>query len=164
MNNLKYLRNLYRISLRNLIPYVNITESVLSCLENGKRQFLQSHIDRITAYFDVTSDFLLGKSDVGIKCYLEYTGEEVLLSRSDYNRLQKYIKTERKDRGFSDEFSITIDDENETFTLPQFYLYRTLKSDAVDIVIKNKVLERINKMSNEELKKTLSFIDTYILN
>ena len=63
MNNLKKLRIQNNLTLKELSKKVNIVTSTISCLENGKRQFTQEHLEILSKFFECSTDYLLGKTD-----------------------------------------------------------------------------------------------------
>ena len=63
MNNLKKLRLQNNLTLKELSKKVNIVTSTISCLENGKRQFTQEHLEILSKFFECSTDYLLGKTD-----------------------------------------------------------------------------------------------------
>ncbi|HBF2881472.1 TPA: helix-turn-helix transcriptional regulator [Clostridioides difficile] len=61
---LKKLRTEKGISLDKLSTDLNINKSTLSRIENGLREPKQSFIEDCSNYFDVSTDYLLGKTDI----------------------------------------------------------------------------------------------------
>ena len=64
MNRLNKLRTEKRITLRELAEKVNIDYTALSRVENGKRNLTDNDIAILCSFFNVSSDYLLGYSDV----------------------------------------------------------------------------------------------------
>jgi transcriptional regulator with XRE-family HTH domain len=62
MNNLKKLRLAKNLTLRELADKVQINYTALSRAENGNRNLNDSDIQILTAFFNVTADYLLGLS------------------------------------------------------------------------------------------------------
>lgn len=62
-NRLKYLRGTKRISLRELGEKVNINFSTLSKIERDAVPMTQEHMETLSRFFNVSIDYLLGKSD-----------------------------------------------------------------------------------------------------
>lgn len=143
MNNLKYLRLKNHLSLRQLDKMCGITNSVLSCLENGKRMFRLSHIDTLTDFFKVSSDFLLGKSDYGI--IVELKNSFAVISKSDY---EKYLEKDMLKEYV--EF-------NSVWRIPSDELEQILEKDS-ESATKKELLSEIDMLSEEQLKKVLKFI------
>lgn len=62
MFKLKELRERKGITLEALSADLNINKSTLSRLENGLREPKESQINQIADYFNVTTDYILGRS------------------------------------------------------------------------------------------------------
>jgi transcriptional regulator with XRE-family HTH domain len=60
---LRELRKSRNLSLRELDAKVNINYSQLARIERGESYLNQQHIDVLSQFFGVTSDYLLGKSE-----------------------------------------------------------------------------------------------------
>lgn len=60
---LKHLRKEKNITLEELAENINTTKSTLSRYENGKREPKMYFVERLSDYFDVSTDYLLGKTD-----------------------------------------------------------------------------------------------------
>lgn len=75
MNRLKFLRNERNESLEKIADYLNVTLQTISNYENEKRDMTPSTIIKLAEYFDVSTDYLLCKSD----------------SRNPFNNLKYYM-------------------------------------------------------------------------
>ncbi|ABE99510.1 TPA: helix-turn-helix transcriptional regulator [Clostridioides difficile] len=64
MNRIKELREEKGISLDKLSEDLHINKSTLSRIENGLREPKKSTIEEYANYFDVSTDYLLGRTDV----------------------------------------------------------------------------------------------------
>lgn len=64
MNRLKELRKEKRLTIRELGEKVNISYSTISAMENEIRPFTQANLELLCSFFNVSSDYLLGYSDV----------------------------------------------------------------------------------------------------
>lgn len=64
MNRLKELRKEKRLTIRELGERVNISYSTISAMENEIRPFTQANLELLCSFFNVSSDYLLGYSDV----------------------------------------------------------------------------------------------------
>lgn len=64
MNNLKKLRDERNLSIRELGELTKISYSTISYMENGIRPFTQANLEILCSFFDVSADYLLGKTDV----------------------------------------------------------------------------------------------------
>lgn len=60
---IRYLRIRNNLTSKELSKVLNISESSISLIENGKRKPSLDMIVKIADYFKVTTDFLLGVSD-----------------------------------------------------------------------------------------------------
>lgn len=64
MNKLKLLRTERGESLEKIAKYLNVTIQTVSNYENEKRDMSPDTIIKLSEYFKVSTDYLLGKSDV----------------------------------------------------------------------------------------------------
>lgn len=64
MNRLKKLRLEKNESLESIAKILNVTLQTISNYENGKREMTPNTIIKLAEYFNVTTDYLLGKSDI----------------------------------------------------------------------------------------------------
>jgi len=63
MNRLKILREEKHLLQSDIAKYLGITTSAYGFYENEKRDMSPETIIRLAVFFDVTTDYLLGKSD-----------------------------------------------------------------------------------------------------
>ena len=167
-NRLKKLRTEADISLRELQRYTGITNTVLSLLESNKRPFRQAHIDTLSSFFNVTSDFLLGRSDTGYIVFTEYGDDELLLSENEYNRLIGHIDVKVIYKG-GETTTLDIDTpiQEQRVVITPYVVYRELKGTVKDYDLQEtlyqKYLDAGKHMTTDELKRTIKFIDDYIL-
>lgn len=64
MNRLKFLRIEKGESLYKIANYLNVTVQTVSNYENEKRDMTPDTILKLAEYFEVSTDYLLGKSDI----------------------------------------------------------------------------------------------------
>ena len=64
MNRLKFLRNEKKEGLEKIANYLNVTVQTISNYENEKRDMAPDTIIKLANYFNVSTDYLLGKSDI----------------------------------------------------------------------------------------------------
>lgn len=64
MNRLKMLRMEKEESLQEIAKYLNVTIQTVSNYENGKREMNPDTIVRLAEYYNVSTDYLLGRSDI----------------------------------------------------------------------------------------------------
>lgn len=62
MNNIRALRKQRQLSMKELGQIVGVAESTISLYENEKREPDLATLSRIADYFNVTVDYLLGRS------------------------------------------------------------------------------------------------------
>jgi len=162
MNRLKYLREKNKLSTRKLMEYTGIFNSVVTYLEKEQRPFRQCHIDVLTAFFGVTSDYLLGKSEYGIIVYPENSDSEYIMTETEYLKNEdNIISIIHKNTA---PFTFTIGDES--VVNPEYQIFRTFKGNTSDLNtrenLKKQVDDLIEYMSSDNLLKTIRFIKDYI--
>lgn len=64
MNRLRFLRNEKGESLEKIAKYLNVTIQTISNYETEKRDMTPDTILKLSEYFKVSTDYLLGKSDL----------------------------------------------------------------------------------------------------
>lgn len=165
-NNLKKLRTDTRISLNKLEQYVNISNSNLSLIENDRRPLRLKHIIELSAFFNVTADYLLGKSDTGIIVYNE-AGDEFVLNENEYHDLIGKIKTTIVDLKVTTDRIILDMDQDSYIAKTQFRVYREFSErlNEFDLtpILTNKLNNLIKRMTSKELEKTIKFVEEYML-
>jgi len=62
MNKLKQLREERRLTQEKLSNAVGIDRTTISKVESGERELTLDHLQRLSKYFEVSYDYLLGKS------------------------------------------------------------------------------------------------------
>lgn len=174
MNNLKKLRSEINFTVRELSEKVGISSAALSYLENENRPFRQIHIDKLTNFFRVTSDYLLGKSSYGYVVYLEDGIDEVILSEEEYNIYKDKMKVAVYNVENSSCYSMTsyLDEKgnrqyyNQSLEGVNFIVERMLttpiKKDIVDYV-QSKLDNLTEQLTEEQKQKVIKFIEDYIL-
>ena len=167
MNRLKSLRNEMNLSLREVSNYTGISNPVLSVLENGKRPFRQEHISILTAFFNVTSDFLLGRTDYGYIVMPEFGDGEITLSEGEYKRLRDHITLSIISVGARETLKVGTPVETQTLTIPDTVVYREIKGSIGDYNMQDALGTKLNElakhMTSEELERSIRFIEEYIL-
>lgn len=92
MNRLKELRMERGVSLKELSRCIDVKVSCgqLSSFENGNRKFRNDKIiHSISKYFDVSSQYLLGYSNIKN----EVTEETITISKTEYESLLNFKKS-----------------------------------------------------------------------
>lgn len=64
MNRLKFLREEKNLTQSDIAKLLNITIAAYSYYENEKRDMTPDTIIKLAEYFNVSTDYLLGKSDI----------------------------------------------------------------------------------------------------
>ena len=64
LNRLKFLRTEKGENLEKIAKYLDVSIQTISNYENGKREMTPDTIIKLADYFEVTTDYLLGKSDI----------------------------------------------------------------------------------------------------
>lgn len=166
MNKLHYLRKIRKISTHDLHKYTGICASTITYLEKEERPFRQIHLDKLTSFFNVTSDYLLGRNDNGLYVFFENEDNPTLITEAEYLKLQQNIDETIIKRvpisftmgGGKEEISI-----NET----PYVIHREIKGKLVDYDLKeslnSKIIALTKKMATDELDKTIKFIEDYII-
>lgn len=94
-NRLKYLRNEKKITQRQLAKLLNLSSSTIAMYETGKRKPDCETLQRIADFFDVSTDYLLGRTDI-LNPYTENDGNISLdlsgLSKKDIDKVQEYVE------------------------------------------------------------------------
>lgn len=149
MNRLKYLREKSNLSLRQLSKETEMSGSLISLLENGKRTWRLPHINALCDFFKVSADFMLGKSDYGIFVELSRRNDFAAISKEEYEKylldgsIKEYIEFNSVWRIPSDELEEKLD-------------------PAITSNIKKEIIEEVNNLSKNKLEKLLNFIREYL--
>lgn len=85
MNRLKFLRTEKNESLEKIANYLNVTIQTISNYENEKRDMTPDTILKLADYFEVSTDYLLGKSDIRNPEKIDSDKINIGLSKKDYN-------------------------------------------------------------------------------
>lgn len=146
MNRLKELRKAAGITLRKLDEETGINYSSLGQIEKDNRNLTQEHIFRLCDFFNVTADFLLGKTNFGYRVLLANHYETyVTLSEEDYRfyrdagEIKEYVEFHHVLRIPSESLSKRIDPYREKTT-------------------RELIIEEIEKMDDEKVVKVYKFI------
>ncbi len=95
MNRLRFLRTQKGESLEKIAKYLNVTIQTVSNYETEKRDMTPDTIIKLAEYFGVTTDYLLGKSDIRSTEKTNYINNNELQSYYDeLNDLGKQKATE----------------------------------------------------------------------
>jgi len=168
MNRLKFLRKESRLSLRELSKNVGISNSVLSYLETGARPFRQEHLDILTAFFNVTNDYLLGRSDYGLNVFPQFGQDEMTLTEGEYLRLRENITISLVRQGnAATVLNVDTPKVTQNVAITKMVVYRELKGRMKDYDTGESLSKRLDelksRMTSDDLEKTIRFIEDYIL-
>lgn len=90
MNNLKYLRKSLNLTLRQVGEKTGVVFQTLNNLEKEGARLRDDQIITFCAFYSVSTDFLIGKTDMGI--YVETSDGFVSINKAD---LQTYLYEKR---------------------------------------------------------------------
>ena len=147
MENLKWLRQINNLSLRELEKYTGMSNVSLSRMESGKQGLNNKTLTLLAKFYWVSTDFLMDKTDYGIYA-LNYDAEVQTLSISQYSNAYTHISV-----------SIRADEKGK------YSVFRKLDeaySNSNQMKV-DKIIEQLKKMNDEQIDKTEKFIDEYIL-
>lgn len=100
MNRLKFLRNEKGENLEKIAKYLDVSIQTISNYENGKREMTPDTIIKLAEYFGVSTDYLLGKSDIRNpgKQIDDVLNEAMIgMSKEDYEKLTDVQKKQIRD-------------------------------------------------------------------
>lgn len=84
MNRLRFLRNERNEGLEKIAKYLNVTVQTISNYETEKRDMTPDTIIKLAEYFDVSTDYLLGKSDTRNPQKIDTDKIKIGLSKTEY--------------------------------------------------------------------------------
>ena len=166
MNRICVLRKELKLSQRELAKRCGVTYSIIAYLENEKRPFRQIHIDKLTAFFSVTSDFLLGRSDNGYVVFPNKKDEPILLTAQEYGRLRDHINIRIIK---VNPINIMVKGSKEITTIYQgeYTVFREIDNKLSDTettdLLYNELQTLVKKLTAEDLEKLINFIKDYII-
>lgn len=161
MNKIKRLRKDAGITSIELSNYTGIDRGIISLLENGKRPLRQEHIDILCDFFNVSTDYLLGKDEYGIRIY-DTDQQELTISKAEYESLKPNIEISVSK--ISDK-PIAVKTKYKTYYLGGYSVMRLIINESLFAkkVLKTKYIELGEILTEEQLEKTINFIKEYIL-
>ncbi len=166
MNRLKVLRNRANITLRDLSKYISLRNATISDIENGKQPMREIHVQKLTSFFDVTSDYLLGYSNSGLGIYFS-DDDHTYISESEANRIQEsnIIKEELIHHASSD-WVIKEPSTNIRIYRGEYSIFRSVDMSKENANIsestKQEIINELARLDERELEKVLKFINEYI--
>lgn len=171
MNRLKELRTKANLTLRDVENIVGIRNATLSAIENNKQPFREIHVLKLTSFFDVTSDYLLGYSNNGIGIYFDSSEDDedhVYISTSEYERIrERYeIKETLIEHTNASQWVIRTAVDETRIVRNKKSIYRSvdIPKETVDIQasVRNAIINELDQLDVQELDKVLKFIKDYI--
>jgi len=85
MNRLRFLRNERGESLEKIAKFLSVTIQTISNYETEKRDMTPDTILKLAEYFNVSTDYLLGKSDIRNPEKIDTDKINIGLSKKDYD-------------------------------------------------------------------------------
>lgn len=150
---LRKLREEYKMSLQEVCNETNISRSVFNRLELGLREINANHTQPLCNLFMVTSDYLLGFSQTGIKCITQ--NKEIIISQDEYDRYKTYIMVgSNHKRIISQEAVARINEERagENYkTISSLLLHYSNELDR-------QIMDILNVLSDEQKKVVLHML------
>lgn len=110
MNRLRFLRNEKGESLEKIATYLSVTIQTVSNYENEKRDMTPNTILKLAEYFNVSTDYLLGKTNIrnaGQQIDDVLNEAMIGMSKEDYKKLTETQKKQIRD------FAIFVKNQNE---------------------------------------------------
>ena len=110
MNRLRFLRTEKGESLEKVAQYLNVSLQTVSNYETEKRDMTPETIIKLANYFNVSTDYLLGKTDIKNhgKQIDDVLNEAMIgMSKEEYNKLTEIQKKQIRD------FAIFVKNQNE---------------------------------------------------
>lgn len=170
MNRLKLLRKRSNISLKDLSKYVDIRIASLSDIENGKQPLREVHVLKLTSFFDVTSDYLLGYKNTGIGIYFDSAQDDndhVYISEKELEhiRSEHAVNETLLTHASSDWKIVTPQQEIRTY-IGAYSLFRSVdvpkEKAGINTSIRAEINNELDRLDVYDLEKVLKFINDYI--
>lgn len=171
MNRLKKLRVSAGLPLRVLEKYLGIPNATLSLIENGKQPMREIHVQKITTFFDVTSDYLLGYSNTGIGIYFassEDDNDHAYISGSELEKLKESyeVKEELLHRPNTEPWVIKTSVYETTVYTSEYVLFRSVniskENASISDSLREQIISKLNTFDTRQLEKLLMFMKEYI--
>ena len=171
MNRLKKLRVSAGLPLRVLEKYLNIPNDTLSLIENGKQPMREIHLQKITNFFDVTSDYLLGYSNTGIGIYFassEDDNDHEYISASELEKLKESyeVREDLLHRPNTEPWVIRTSVYEEKLYTNEYILFRSVniskEKASISTSLREQIVNKLNSYDTRQLEKLLMFMKEYI--
>ena len=173
MNRLKKIRTDSNISLRKLSEYLEIPSSALSLIENGKQPLREIHVKKISNFFDVTSDYLLGYSTSGIGIYFESSedgNDHEFICASELEKLRESyeVKEDIIHRPNSETWTMRTSVYEEVAFCCKYQVFRSVniakEKASISTSLRSQIFDKLNNYDTSQLEKVLTFLKNYIDN
>lgn len=171
MNRLKQLRLSANITQNTLCNYVKIRRSALSDIENGKQPMREIHLRKLTAFFDVTSDYLLGYSNTGIGIYFassEDDNDHEYISAGELEKLKESyeVNEDLLHRTNTEPWVIRTSVYEEKVYTSEYILFRSVniskEKASISASLREQIVNKLNSYDTRQLEKLLMFMKEYI--
>ena len=155
MNNFQKLCDEISIPAAKVATYCGFDKGTIARVLRGAAPMKEAYIKKITSLFNVTSDYLLGKSDYGYIVY--YKNIELIFTEEEY--LQA-VEDEKIDLLLVDK-SLDIPASFKKKNPSKFYVYREYLGSLYEVnsVKKDMILEKINELSSDQLDRIIKIIE-----
>lgn len=137
MNRLRFLRNEKGESLEKIAKYLNVTIQTISNYETEKRDMTPDTILKLAKYYNVSTDYLLGKSD-----------EKNIDDNKTYYMCPVYGKISAGQPNWVEECiegRIPIDPELMNIINPEEHFFLKVNGESMNKIIKNGAYALIHK-------------------
>lgn len=143
MNRLKFLRNEKNESLEKIAEYLNVTLQTISNYENEKRDMTPSTILKLAEYFNVTTDYLLCKSDIRQPT----TNNEKLYMCPVYGQISAGQPNWAEE---CIEGRIPLDPDLMNIVNPEEHFFLRVKGESMNKIVRNGAFALIHKQDTVE--------------
>ena len=125
---------------------LKISQQVLSSLENGKTAFTDEYLIQFAKYFNVSSDYLLGLTDIkttdrDVNFVCEYTG----LDENTVLTLNRVVKERNEAKEYEDSRKRELTED--TFVMTQLDLYDNFQKVTNDIILSNAFADCVHSLA-----------------
>lgn len=155
-----FLRTERYKTIQSLADASNITRSTLSAIENGRMNISTSHVEPLCKCFEVSSDFLLNRSDEGIMVHYraESSTGKIVISLTEYQKYQNYIKIEANQRIIFGNAINEIQNDHESNNNNLMYAYSSI---ALGDSYSKEILSYLPRLTKEQKQMILSIIKSW---
>lgn len=148
-------------TIQDLANATFIDRSTLSRIENGAREVSKSHIEPLCHIFQVTSDYLLERSDMGILCK-NSLNNMIELNEEEFNNpsISRYIYTNHiEGRCITKDGEVILSElRSKSFDQNMMFVMQSLTSNSL---VKD-IIPLLSKLNNYQLEIILNTIKAFI--